>query len=184
LFRLISYSNTVNKKSCSSPSLIKISLLDIIINNKLKLRIYSFSDITQRIYSVFIKSRLYKEFRKSCLNHALTNAFWKAKNILLRQKCLTQPDNFTIWAHFLHVCDKNLYETVSHTSCQNCNWVRPKCYFYRQKITLYKVRVLSSLGLSRPNSHFHITIIECRIFNLYYLINQLSTMHYLGPILN
>jgi hypothetical protein len=30
-----------------------------------------------------LKSRLYKEFRKSCLNRALTTAFWKAKSILL-----------------------------------------------------------------------------------------------------
>ena len=47
LFRLTSYSNTVNKKSCSLSSLIKMSLLDIIINNKLELRICSFSDINK-----------------------------------------------------------------------------------------------------------------------------------------
>ena len=34
----------------------------------------------------------------------------------MRQECLTQAVNFTNWEHFWRVCDKNLYETVSHTS--------------------------------------------------------------------
>ena len=62
-----------------------------------------------------------KSFAKVVSNRALTTTFGKQKI-------------FTNWAHFLRVCDKNVYETVSHTSCQNCqilnSVVRPKCGSY------------------------------------------------------
>ena len=68
----------------------------------------------------------------------------------MRQECLTQPVKFTNWEHFWCVCDKNLYETVSHTSCQNChniNWENPYYYYYRIDIFLLFILFLKKTNV-------------------------------------
>ena len=76
----------------------------------------------------------------------------------MRQECLTQAVNFTNWEHFVCVCYKNLYVTVSHTSCQNCcqnlNWEHPNSncenFQFNEVIFLDEDEIKQSLDCSTP----------------------------------
>ncbi len=91
----------------------------------------------------YAKAKLYKEFRKSCLKPCFDNNFWKSKNIFCCDKSVSHnnPYNFTNWAHFLRVCEKDLYETETVKSLIGYTLKR-RIYFPRDINNYYLTSII------------------------------------------